>query len=114
MPGSEDSPYDEGYARAAELSKAGVKIAFATSNSSENGPGDVRLLPYQAGTSAAFGLARDETLKAVTLYPAQIFGVDKLVGSIEVSKVANLVVTDGDIDFTCYVFRIESYCLHIM
>ncbi len=97
LPGSEDSPYDEGYGRAAELSKAGVKIAFATSNASESGPGDVRLLPYHAGTSAAFGLPKDEALKAVTLYPAQIFGVDKLVGSIEVGKVANLVVTDGDI-----------------
>jgi urease alpha subunit len=35
--------------------------------------------------------------KGVTLYPAQIFGVDKLVGSIEVGKIANLVITDGDI-----------------
>ena len=31
-----------------------------------------------------------------TIYPAQIFGVDKLVGSIEVGKMANLIVTDGD------------------
>jgi imidazolonepropionase-like amidohydrolase len=97
LPSGEDSPYDEGYARAAELSKAGVKIVFATSNTSESGPADVRLLPYHAGTSAAFGLPKDEALKAVTLYPAQIFGVDKLVGSIEAGKVANIVVTDGDI-----------------
>src|SRR6266508_1097642 len=55
-----------------------------------------RNLPYQAGTSAAFGLPKDEALKAVTIYPAQIFGVDKLLGSIEVGKMANLIVTDGD------------------
>ncbi|HMX26760.1 MAG TPA: amidohydrolase family protein, partial [Blastocatellia bacterium] len=97
LPRSEDAPYDEGFARAAELHKAGIKFAFATANSSENGPGDVRLLPYQAGTSAAFGLPKDEALKGVTIYPAQIFGVDKLVGSIEPGKLANLVITDGDI-----------------
>lgn len=97
VPRGEDTPYDEGFARASELQKAGIKFAFATANASENGPGDVRLLPYQAGTSAAFGLPKDEALKGATLYPAQIFGVDKLVGSIEVGKLANLVITDGDI-----------------
>jgi len=49
-----------------------------------------------AGTSAPFGLSKDEALKAVTIYPAQILGVDKLIGSIEVGKMANLIVTDGD------------------
>lgn len=97
LPRGEDAPYDEGYARAAELHKAGVKFAFATANASESGPGDVRLLPYQAGTSAAFGLPKDEALKSVTIYPAQIFGVDKVIGSIEPGKLANLVITDGDI-----------------
>lgn len=97
VPRGEDTPYDEGFARASELQKAGIKFAFATANASENGPGDIRLLPYQAGTSAAFGLPKDEALKGATIYPAQIFGVDKLVGSIEVGKLANLVITDGDI-----------------
>ncbi|MCI0339503.1 MAG: amidohydrolase family protein [Acidobacteria bacterium] len=92
LPGTEDDPYDSAYARAAELHKAGVKFAFSTGTAS-----DVRLLPYHAGTAAAFGLPKDEALKGVTIYPAQIFGVDKLVGSIETGKIANLVVTDGDI-----------------
>jgi len=35
-------------------------------------------------------------LKALTIYPAQIFGVDELLGSIEVDKMASLIVTDGD------------------
>jgi imidazolonepropionase-like amidohydrolase len=47
--------------------------------------------------AGAFGLPRDEALKAVTLYPAQILGVADRFGSIEVGKVANLVVTDGDL-----------------
>jgi imidazolonepropionase-like amidohydrolase len=53
--------------------------------------------PYHAGTAAAFGLRREEALKGATLHAAQLLGVDKLVGSIEVGKVANLVITDGDI-----------------
>jgi imidazolonepropionase-like amidohydrolase len=92
LPNTEDDPYDTAYARAAELYKAGVKFAFSTGTAS-----DVRLLPYHAGTAAAFGLPKEEALKGITLYPAQIFGADKLVGSIETGKVANLVVTDGDI-----------------
>lgn len=91
--GGEDAPYDETYARAAELHKAGVKIALTTSDTAS----DVRLLPYHAGTAAAFGLPKDEALKAITINPAQIFGVDKILGSIETGKLANLVITDGDI-----------------
>jgi imidazolonepropionase-like amidohydrolase len=91
LPGSEDAPYDEAYARPAELHKAGVKFAL-----SSNDIQHLRLLPYHAGTAAAFGLPKDEALKAVTIYPAQIFGVDKLIGSIEVGKAATLIVTDGD------------------
>lgn len=92
LPDGEDSPYDEAYARAGELQKAGIKIAFSTGDAS-----NVRLLPYHAGTAAAFGLPKEEALKGVTIYPAQIFGVDNLVGSIEAGKLANLVITDGDI-----------------
>jgi imidazolonepropionase-like amidohydrolase len=91
VPGDEDDDYDVNYSHAAKLYKAGVKFAFQTDDAAY-----VRNLPYQAGTSAAFGLPKDEALKAVTIYPAQIFGVDKLLGSIEVGKMANLIVTDGD------------------
>ena len=47
--------------------------------------------------AAAFGLPKAEALKAVTLYPAQIMNVADRLGSIEVGKMANLVVTDGDL-----------------
>lgn len=96
LPDSEDAPYDQAYARAGELHKAGIKFAFTTANNSPSGPGAIRLLPYHAGTAAAFGLPKDEALKAVTIYPAQIFGADKLIGSLEVGKQATLIVTDGD------------------
>jgi imidazolonepropionase-like amidohydrolase len=47
--------------------------------------------------AAAYGLSKDEALKAVTLYPAQILGVADRLGSIETGKIANIVVADGDI-----------------
>ena len=91
MPVNEDDPYDWPFANAGLLSKAGVKIAFQTQSSAE-----ARDLPYHAGMAAAFGLAREEALKAVTIYPAEIFGVADRLGSIDVGKIANLIVTDGD------------------
>jgi imidazolonepropionase-like amidohydrolase len=91
LPNNEDADYDVNFSHAGKLSKAGVRFAFQTDDAAY-----VRSLPYEAGTSAAFGLPKDEALKAVTIYPAQIFGVDKLLGSIEVGKMANLIVTDGD------------------
>jgi imidazolonepropionase-like amidohydrolase len=58
---------------------------------------NLRNLPYEAGMASAFGLAPVEALRAVTLYPAQILGAGDRLGSIEPGKVADLVVTDGDL-----------------
>lgn len=91
MPNREDDPYDAAFANAGLLSKAGVKIAFQTLDSAH-----VRDLPYHAGMAAAFGLPKEEALKAVTIYPAEIWGVADRIGSIEQGKIANLIVTDGD------------------
>jgi len=93
LPRREDDPYDVNYSSPGKLQKAGVKFAISTGN---NGA-EVRNLPYTAGMASAFGLPKDEALKSVTLYPAQIMGVADKFGSIEVGKVANLVVTDGDL-----------------
>ncbi|MEK6287395.1 MAG: amidohydrolase family protein [Acidobacteriota bacterium] len=91
MPVKEDDPYDAAFTNAGLLSKAGVKIAFQTNDSAYS-----RNLPYHAGMAAAFGLPKEEALKAVTIYPAEIFGIADRVGSIEQGKIANLIVTDGD------------------
>ena len=85
-------PYDAIYSNAGILQKAGVKFTFATGDAPS-----ARSLPYHAGKSAAFGLPKDEALKGVTIYPAEIFGVADKVGSLEAGKIANIVVTDGDI-----------------
>lgn len=84
--------YDKAYANAGLMKKAGVKVALCTFD----GRGNVRNLPYQAGFAAAYGLGREEALKAVTIVPAEIFGVSDTLGSIEVGKSGTLFVSDGD------------------
>lgn len=93
IPQRDDDPYDANYSAAAKLAAAGVKFAIS---SGEPDP-DIRNLPYVAGMAAAFGLEPGAALRAVTLAPAEIFGVADRLGSLEVGKIANLVVTTGDI-----------------
>jgi imidazolonepropionase-like amidohydrolase len=93
LPLREDDPYDSLYENAAKLQAAGVRFCISTGDSGAH----VRDLPFHAGMAAAYGLPKTEALKAVTLYPAQILGVADRVGSVEQGKIANLVVTDGDI-----------------
>src|SRR5690606_30672671 len=54
-----------------------------------------RNLPFESAMAVAYGLPPEEGLKAVTLYPARILGVDDRIGSLEVGKRANLVITAG-------------------
>lgn len=91
VPGRDNDRYDASYANAGKMSKAGVKVAIRT-DGSEN----TRNLPFNAGFAAAYGLGIDEALKAVTIYPAEIFGVADKYGSLEKNKVANLFVSTGD------------------
>jgi imidazolonepropionase-like amidohydrolase len=93
LPPLEDDYYDVLYANPAKLKEAGVRFCIS---SGDAGP-EVRDLPYHAGMAASFGLAREEALKAVTIYPAQIMGVSDRLGTIEVGKVANLSIADGDL-----------------
>src|SRR5262249_4406548 len=95
LPRRSYEPYDQGMGQAARLFKAGVKFCISDGGGSGNAA-NARNLPYEAAYAAAYGLPHDEALKAVTLYPAQIFGVADKVGSIEVGKVADLVLGDGD------------------
>ena len=83
--------YDSEFSLPAELQKRGVKIAFASYDSHQ-----ARNLPYAAGYAVAYGLPYEEALKALTLYPAQIWGLDAQLGSLDVGKTANVVVANGD------------------
>ncbi|MFV8838981.1 amidohydrolase family protein [Salinimicrobium soli] len=83
--------YDRSYSNPALLKKAGVKVAIRTMDA-EN----VRNLPYNAGFAAAYGMSKEEALKAITIVPAEIFQVADKLGSIEEGKQATLFVSTGD------------------
>jgi imidazolonepropionase-like amidohydrolase len=91
LPDEEDDPYDRLLTQPAELSRAGVKFAIGSFDNSF-----ARRLGQNAANALAHGLSADEGLKAVTLYPAQIFGLADQVGTLETGKIANVIVTTGD------------------
>jgi hypothetical protein len=76
----------------AAFAKAGVKFAFYSGGIAA--PKDIL---KAAKKSIDAGLTPDAALRAFTLSPAEIFGVADRLGSIESGKIANLVVTDGDL-----------------
>jgi len=91
LPREEDDPYDRLLTQPGELAAAGVKFAFGSFDNSF-----ARRLGQQAANAVEYGLPYDEALKAVTLYPAQIFGLADQVGTLESGKIANVIVTNGD------------------
>lgn len=92
LPSRDYDRYDRAYANAAIMKKAGVKVALKTDDRNMN----YRNLPYHAGFAAAYGMGREDALKAITIVPAEIFGVADRLGSIEQGKSATLFVCDGD------------------
>jgi imidazolonepropionase-like amidohydrolase len=90
-PSDEDDPYDRLLTQPEELRSAGIKIAFGSFDNSF-----ARRLGQQAANAVAHGLPYEEGLKAVTLYPAQMFGLEAQLGTIDNGKIANLIVTNGD------------------
>jgi len=76
---------------AAALNKAGIKFALATGGTrSSDFLGNVR-------KAIAAGLPAAVALEALTIRPAEFAGVDQILGSIEAGKIANLVVSNGDL-----------------
>ncbi|HXT29847.1 MAG TPA: amidohydrolase family protein, partial [Vicinamibacterales bacterium] len=90
-PQREDAFHAAPYQTAGELAKAGVKIAFATSDAAY-----ARNLPFHAAMSVAWGLDREEALKGLTINAAEILGIADRVGSLEAGKDANLFISNGD------------------
>ncbi len=102
LPAHRDDDYDSAWNSAAKLQAAGVRFCIAS-----NGRGaetNERNVGYEAGLAAGYGLPKEEALKAVTLYPAQILGIADRLGSLAVGKAATLIVTNGDpLDFPTQV-----------
>ena len=93
LPVQDDDAYDYLFNAPSKMAQAGVKFCISTGNDGA----EVRDLPYHAGLAGAYGLSKEEALKSVTLYPAQILGIADRLGSIETGKIAHIVVADGDI-----------------
>jgi imidazolonepropionase-like amidohydrolase len=92
LPLSAYDPYDSVYANAALLHRSGVPFAIMSADA-----GNPRNLAFHAAMACAFGLPREEALRAITLYPARILGIGDQVGSLAVGKLADVIVTAGDL-----------------
>jgi len=69
-----------------------VKFAFSTGNGS-----NARHVPFHAGLAGRVRFFRKtRRSKALTIWPAEIFGADKDIGSIAQGKLANLFISSGD------------------
>jgi imidazolonepropionase-like amidohydrolase len=92
-----DQRFDAVYTLPAKLARRGVKIAISSADA--GGPvssHSARNLPYAAGFAVAYGLPYEDALKAITLNVAEMFGFGDRLGSLDVGKMANVVVANGD------------------
>lgn len=83
--------YQRPYQNPGLMADAGVKVAIV-SDDTENS----RNTAFEAGYAATYGMGTEEALKAVTINPAELFGVADKIGSLEEGKQANLFISDGD------------------
>jgi imidazolonepropionase-like amidohydrolase len=88
---ADDVPYDQIYAQPGLLYDAGVKFAFST-----GGGANARHVMFHAALAVAYGLKPEGALQALTIWPAEMFGAEKEIGSIAQGKLANFFITTGD------------------
>lgn len=74
------------------LNKAGVKTAITT----DHPVSLIQALPMCAGLAVKSGMEENEAMKSITLYPAQICGVDERMGSLKKGKDADVVIFNGN------------------
>ncbi len=95
LPLDRADPYDAPFANPARLAAAGVTFAIRSAGLPVSQVTSGRNLPFEAGVAVAFGLDEEKALEAITLAPAKILGIDGELGSLEVGKRANVVLTAG-------------------
>lgn len=81
---------------AAMLRKAGVQVALIGNGAGDEELFNVRNLRYEAGNAVAYGMSWDDALRAITLAPAEIYGVSGSIGSLKPGSEGNVVVWSGD------------------
>ncbi|GAB1309124.1 amidohydrolase [Urechidicola sp. KH5] len=94
LPSHFDEDVHQPYKHAAMLVKSGVTVAIGIEGQMERM--NARNLPFYAGTYAAYGMDKEESLKMITSNAAKILGVDDKVGTLEVGKQATLIISQGD------------------
>jgi imidazolonepropionase-like amidohydrolase len=94
LPDRIDDDVDQPFKLPALLHKAGV--LFCLNNEGDMEAMGARNLPFMAGTTAVYGLTKEEALMSVTLNTAKILGIEKTTGSLETGKDANLFISSGD------------------
>jgi imidazolonepropionase-like amidohydrolase len=94
LPDKNDDDIDLPYKVPYLLQQAG--ILFCLNQEGDQEYQQNRNLPFNAGTTAAYGLTKEEALSSITLNAAKILGIDKTVGSIESGKDATLFISTGD------------------
>ncbi|MFL5508170.1 MAG: amidohydrolase family protein [Gemmatimonadaceae bacterium] len=79
------------------LRKAGVSVALiGNAGGGDEEAFNVRNLKQEAGNAVAYGMTWDDALRAVTLAPAEVFGVADRVGSLQPGREGNVVIWSGD------------------
>lgn len=91
LPPREDDDVDLPYKLPYMLKQAGITYALSIDGSWQN-----RNLAFMAGTSAGYGLSKEEALMSITSAPARILGIDNTVGTLETGKDATLFISSGD------------------
>ncbi len=91
LPSRSQEAVDMPYKTPAILQKAGIKYCLCT-----NGGWQIRNLPFMAGTTAGYGLTKEQALQSITKNTAEILGIDKTTGTLEIGKDATLFISNGD------------------
>jgi imidazolonepropionase-like amidohydrolase len=94
LPARDFEAYDTAFAGPEVLRAAGVKVCFTVGTDAFSAA-HARNLPDEAATAIPWGFPPEQALRAITLSPAEVFGLDQEIGSLERGKLANLVVWDG-------------------
>ncbi|MDQ2718421.1 MAG: amidohydrolase family protein [Bacteroidota bacterium] len=93
LPMANDDDIDQPFKTPYLLQKAGVLFAIADNDGTTRG----RNLMFNAGSAASYGLTKEEALSAITFNPAKILDMDKITGTLEEGKDANIIISEGDI-----------------
>lgn len=72
------------------LSNAGVHVSLTADTA-----GKTAWLPMEVGLCMTRGLKEEEALRGITIYPAQVLGLEERIGSIEPGKDADIAIFDG-------------------